>query len=470
MNTIDQMKLFFEPRSVAILGVSRKTGPGAFNILECLQLYGYQGKVYPVNPNAREILGIRCYPSVEGIQEPVDLAVISLDRSQVLPTVESCVNAGIKALIVISQGLADVGKEGKVLQDKIRDLARAKCARIVGPNTMGVVNNFHNFTTSSIPLVKTHSPVSTICQSGIFFTGYYSFTGPIGKAIDIGNTCDVDFVDVLEYYASDTKTRIVVLHIEGIQEGRKFFQAARKITPEKVFLVLKTGRTEMGGQKAASHSGSMAGRDFLYDAAFRQSGVIRARDSEVLTDLVKGFSRLPLPKGDRIALLTYTGGGGVMAVDRMVDLKLPISPLSSRPLEKFSPLVPSWLPLGNPIDMWTSVMKFGAKPMYKTYLETLLQDDKVDAVFCLLLSPKLPGQEFFDVSDEIIEAAARFPDKPIVVWAYGPDLEKITQKLDDSGRVVILPSAERAIQLLFSLWERRRFLEQNARKREPVRG
>jgi len=464
MTTVDQMKLFFEPKSVAILGVSRKTGPGSFNIVECLQLYGYQGKVHPVNPNALEIMGIRCYPSVEDIRQPIDLAVVSLDRNQVLPAVESCVNAGIKALVVISQGLADVGKEGKILQDKIHDAARAKGARIVGPNTMGVVNNFHNFTTSSIPLVKTHSPVSTICQSGIFITGFYSFTGPIGKAIDIGNTCDVDFADVLEYYASDQETKIIVLHIEGIQDGRKFLQAARKITPHKVVLALKTGRTELGGQKAASHSGSMAGKDFLYDAAFKQSGIIRARDSEELTDLVKGFSRLPLPKGDRIALLTYTGGGGVMAVDRMVDLKLPIPPLSSRALEKFSPLVPSWLPLGNPVDMWTSVMKFGAKPMYKTYLETLLQDEEVDSVFCIILSPKLPGQEFFDVSAEIIEAAARFPEKPIVVWAYGPDLQKITEKLDASGRAVFLPSAERAIQILHALQERRRFLKQDSEK------
>ena len=465
MNTIDQMKLFFQPLSVAILGVSRKTGPGAFSILECLQRYGYPGKVYPVNPNAREILGIRCYPSVEGIQEPIDLAVISLDRNQLLPAVESCVKRGIKALVVVSQGLADIGKEGKALQDKIRDLARAGGARIVGPNTMGVVNNFHHFTTSSLPLVKFHSLVSTICQTGIFITGFYTFTGPVGKAIDLGNTCDVDFADVLEYYAADPNTRIIVLHIEGIQDGRKFFQAARKVTPHKVVLALKTGRTEMGAQRAASHSGSMAGKDFLYSAAFKQSGIIRAKDSEELSDLVKGFSCLPLPRGNRIALLTYTGGGGVMAVDRMMELKFPLVQLSAKTLEKFSPLNPPWLPLGNPLDMWPSTMKYGARPMYKTYLQGLLEDDGVDAVLCIILSPQLPGQEYFDVSGELIEAASRFPEKPVVVWAYGPDLEKTREKLEASGRVVSLPSAERAIQLLFSLWERRRFLEQNAKRR-----
>jgi len=459
MNIVDHMKLFFEPQSVAILGVSRKTGPGAFNILECLQLYGYQGKVYPVNPNAREILGIRCYPSVEDIREPIDLAVVSLDRDQVLAAVDSCVKEGIKALVVVSQGLADIGKEGKTLQDKIRDLAREGGARIVGPNTMGVVNNFHNFTTSSLPLVKFHSPVSTICQTGIFITGFYTLTGPVGKAIDLGNTCDVDFADVLEYYAADPNTQIIVLHIEGIHEGRKFLRAARKVTPHKVVLALKTGRTEMGALRAASHSGSMAGKDFLYSAAFKQSGVIRAGDSEELSDLVKGFSCLPLPRGNRIALLTYTGGGGVMAVDRMMELKFPLVQPSPKTLEKFSPLNPPWLPLGNPLDMWPSTMKYGARRMYKTYLQGLLEDDGVDAVLCIILSPQLPGQEYFDVSDEIIQAASRFPEKPIVVWAYGPDLEKTREKLDSSGRVVILPSAERAIQLLYALRERRRFLE-----------
>jgi acetyltransferase len=215
----------------------------------------------------------------------------------------------------------------------------------------------------------------------------------------------------------------------------------------------------MGAQKAASHSGSLAGKDFLYAAVFKQSGVIRAKDSEELNDLVKGFSRLPLPKGNRIALLTYTGGGGVMAVDRMMELGLPLTPLSPGTMEKLSPLIPPWLPLGNPLDMWPSVMKHGARPMYQTYLQALLGDENVDAVFCLILTPKIPGQEFFDISEEIIEAAIRFPTKPIVVWGYGPDLEKMQEKLDSSGRVVTLPSPERSVQLLYALSKRHAFLE-----------
>lgn len=463
MTVIDQMKLFFEPRSVAIIGVSRKSGLGSFNILESLQAYGYSGKVFPINPHAREILGFRCYSAVENIREGIDLAVISLDRDQILSSVEDCLKAGIKAIIIISQGLADIGKEGKILQDAIRDRARAKGARIVGPNTMGVVNNFHDFTTSFIPLAKSPSPLSTICQSGIFFVGSYSLTGPFGKAIDLGNTCDVDFADVLQYYAADEKIKVIVLHIEGIEDGRKFFETARQVTPRKPILALKTGRTEVGAQKAASHSGSMAGKDFLYTSACKQSGMIRARDVGELNDLIRGLLHLPLPKGDRIGVLTYTGGGGIIAVDRMMDQNLPLPQLSPETMSKLSSLIPPWLPLGNPVDVWPSVMKFGARPMYRTYLRALLEDENVDAALCIFLTPRIPGQEFFDVSEEIIEASIQFPTKPIVVWAYGPNLREMGEKLESSERVVFLPSAERAVQLLSALMERRKFLERNGR-------
>jgi len=458
MTTAEQMKLFFEPKSVAIIGVSRKTGPGSFNILESLLAHGYPGKIFPINPNAQEILGIPCHPAVESVREKIDLAVISLDRSQVLSSVEACLKAGIKAMIVVSQGFADVGGEGKILQEAIRDLARARGARIVGPNTMGVVNNFQGFTTASIPLGKFKSPVSTICQTGIFITGFYSFTGPVGKVIDLGNTCDVDFADVLEYYAADEKTEIIVLHIEGLGDGRRFFETARRVSPQKPILALKSGRTELGAQKAASHSGSMAGKDILYAAAFKQSGIIRAGDSEELGDLIKGLARLPLPRGERIGLLTYTGGGGIMAADRLVELNLRLPLLSPETIRKLSPFAPPWLPLGNPLDMFPSLMKHGTQPMYKAFLRALLEDKGIDAVLCILLSPKDPGQDFFDVSSIIIEAAAEFPAKPIVVWPYGPNLGEMVEKLEASGRVAALPSAERAIQLLSALRDRQRFL------------
>ncbi len=458
MTIVEKMKLFFEPRSVAVLGASRQTGPGAFNIVECLQAYGYPGKIYPINPHAAEILGLPCYPSAQNLPENTDLAVISVDRSQVLAATESCVQAGIKAIIIVAQGLGDIGGEGKLLQDKVRDLTRARGARIVGPNTMGVFNNFHNFTTSSIPMVNFQSPVSLICQSGIFIVAFYSFTGPVGKAIDLGNTCDVDFPDVLEYYATDPGTKVIALHIEGLQDGRRFLETARRITAHKTILALKTGRTSIGAQKAASHSGSMAGKDFLYSSAFEQSGIIRVRDTEELHDFTRGFSRLPLPKGNRIAVLTYSGGGGVIAVDRMVELGLPLAPLSAPLIGKLSPLIPSWLALGNPIDMWPSVMKFGPRPMFKTYLQALLEDEDIDGLLSIFLTPKSPGQEFLDASEEIVEAASRYPAKPIVVWPYGPDLGKMREKLDSSGRVVTLDSAERAVQLLSALIKRQKFL------------
>jgi acetyltransferase len=191
--------------------------------------------------------------------------------------------------------------------------------------------------------------------------------------------------------------------------------------------------------------------------------MIRVRDVEELNDLIRGFLHLPLPKGDRIGVLTYTGGGGIIAVDQMMEQNLPLPSLSPETMSKLSSLIPSWLPLGNPVDVWPSVMKYGARPMYRTYLRALLEDENVDAALCIFLTPRIPGQESFDVSEEIIDAAIQFPTKPIVVWAYGPNLREMGEKLESSKRVVFLPSAERAVQVLSALMERRKFLERNGR-------
>jgi acetate---CoA ligase (ADP-forming) len=459
MSAVDQMRLFFEPRSLAILGVSRKTGAGSFNILEILQNYGFQGKIFPINPNAQEILGLRCFPTVGTVPENIDLAIISLDRDRVLSAVEACLKVGIKAIIIISQGFADVGGEGKLLQDRIRGMAREKGARIVGPNTIGLVNNFHNFNTSFLPFDKAFSPLSIICQSGIFVVGFPNITGSFGKAIDLGNTCDVDFSDALEYYADDHQTKIIALHIEGLNDGSKFIQTVRKISLKKPILAIKTGRTEIGAQKAASHSGSMAGKDFLYDAAFKQSGIIRVNDIEELNDLAKGFARLPLPKGDRIGILTYSGGGGILAIDKAIELHLQLAKLSPATKQKLSSLIPPWFSLGNPLDIWPSAMQHGLQPMFKTYLWALLEDEGVDAVLSIFLSPELPNQECLDVSDILIEAAEKFPNKPIVAWPYGKNLNELIRKFESAGKVMALSSPDRAINLLSALYERCRFLQ-----------
>ncbi len=222
------MQLFFEPRSVALIGTSRQTGPGAYNNLEMLLSYGYPGRIYLVHPKVPDIMGYKTYPRVADLPEVPDLAVISLGRERVVDTARECARHGVKRLVVISQGFADADARGAELQAELVRLARKHGVRVLGPNTMGVLNPFSGFTTAfiDIPRDPRPAPLTMVAQSGAFQVGASSFTGQMGKAIDVGNACDLDMVDVLEYLADDPDTRIIVLHLEGIKRGRLFLSTA----------------------------------------------------------------------------------------------------------------------------------------------------------------------------------------------------------------------------------------------------
>ena len=225
------MQLFFEPRSVVLIGTSRQTGPGAYNNLEMLLSYGYPGRIYLVHPKVPDIMGYKTYPRVADLPEVPDLAVISLGRERVVDTAVECAQHGIKRLVVISQGFADADARGAELQAELVRLAREHGVRVLGPNTMGVLNPFSGFTTAfiDVPRDPEPAPLTMVAQSGAFQVGASSFTGRLGKAIDVGNACDLDVVDVLEYLADDPDTRIIVLHLEGIKRGRRFLATAARV-------------------------------------------------------------------------------------------------------------------------------------------------------------------------------------------------------------------------------------------------
>ena len=241
--------VFMNPRSVAVIGVSRRIGEGSFNVIESMKQFGFLGKIYPVNPMAEEIMGIRAYKTVNEIEGPIDLAIISTPREVTPQIVEDCARLGIKGAIVVTQGFADADQEGKALQDRLTKIAQERGIRILGPNTLGVANAFSGFTSSFMPLRRRRAPVGIICQSGTFFSGYPIFTGMLGKGIDLGNTCDLDFADALHYFGADNQIKVIFLHIEGISEGRRFFEAARKVTYNKPIIALKTARSPSVGSR-----------------------------------------------------------------------------------------------------------------------------------------------------------------------------------------------------------------------------
>jgi acetyltransferase len=258
---------------------------------------GYQGKVYPVNPNYKEILGKRCYPSVKEIPGDVDLAIIVTPRKVVPQIVSQCGEKGIKAAIVVGQGFSDsADEEGKRLQQQLVEVARNGGVRILGPNTVGSANAFINFTTSFLKQTDIRKlPVGVVCQSGLFF-GTVGRLRLLGKGLDLGNSCDIDVAEAMEYFAEDPQVKVIVLHIEGIRNGKRFREVARRVVKKKPVLVLKTGRSERSARAAQSHTGSLVGKDEVWDAVFKQCGIIRANDIDELGDLVRAFSYLPPPE------------------------------------------------------------------------------------------------------------------------------------------------------------------------------
>jgi len=289
------MKAFFQPASVVLIGVSRQTGVGAYNNLEMLLRYGYQGKIYLVHPQAPEILGYQAYARVGDLPEVPELAVVSLARDRVVPVVEECLARGMRRFVVISQGFADADPQGRDLQAHLVSLMRSHQALLVGPNTMGSMDAFTGFTSAFVDVKREPDPppVSLVAQSGALQVGQESFTGPLGKALDLGNAADVGFTEVLEYFEHDPQTRVIVLHMEGLAQGRRFLEVAHRVNRMKPILVLKTGSSTAGAQAALSHTGSLVGQDAVFAAAFQRAGITRARGAADLVDKVQAFRKLP---------------------------------------------------------------------------------------------------------------------------------------------------------------------------------
>jgi acyl-CoA synthetase (NDP forming) len=453
MNTIEQMKLFMEPSSIAIIGVTTSTGPGSFNTVETLLNFGFAGKIYPVNPKAEQILGLKAYPNVKVIPEDIDLAVIATPRDKVPPLVKDCVEKGIKAIVIFAQGFSDADEEGKTLQAQTVRIAREGGTRIIGPNTFGVANMFHNLsTTPGLPNTE-RNPVAVISQTGLFLLGLPRLR--FGKIIDLGNACDIDPADALAYFEDDPEVKVIVLHIEGIQKGEKFLQVANRVTRKKPVIALKGGKSKTGAKAAQSHSGSLVGKDEVYEAAFNQCGIIRASDVEELEDLSLAFLRLPLVKGKRLAIMSWAGATAVFAADACERYELELAKLSPATVNKIGQLAPPWLPIHNPLDLWASI---GLNPdprsfqeRIKIVLDAFLAEENADAIMAIIPDFIELFGEYGDISSLLLDVADALKHRPLVFSTLGAP-GKFFAKLEQNNRTVVFPSPERGVRALARLW------------------
>lgn len=445
----EQYQRLVTPRSVALVGVTSRTGKHSNNPLASLLNSGYSGRIYAVNPHAREIMGIKVHNKVADLPEVPELAVICAPRDAVLPLLQDCARLGAKLVIIVAQGFTDGNEEGQALQQQMDALARQYNMRILGPNTLGVVNNLSGFNTSFMPFINRQAPVGILSQSGIFMTGSARFSGGIGIAIDSGNTADIDFADLLPHMARDPRLQVINIHMEGVRDGRKFMQAAARATRQKPLLVLKTGRSAAGARAAGSHTGSLAGEDGIFDAAFKQCGVIRVTDVEEMSDYNRVFTTLPLMRGPRVGVVSITGGGGIMAVDACARHGLEIARFNDQTSAALKNLFPDWMEPGNPVDIWPASMLSSYDEVYRRVLTTVLQDPGVDGVICI--TPAWFADDYLDISATIAQAAGS-GDKPVTLWAMGSRWRDLADKLEQQGTLVAFPSTHRAARALAALY------------------
>ncbi len=421
---------FFKPASIAVVGATPNKAKGGYALIANM-LEQFQGPVYPVNPRYEEVLGVRCYPSISAVPEPVELAIVFVPARTVPAVMEDAAAAGVSAVLVESGGFAETGEEGQRLQDEMMAIARRAGIRVWGPNCTGLVNTREILFTPfmrlpHVDLSLIRGNVSIIAQSGMLAAGYILqmiFTGlfKLAKACAIGNKADIDETEVLEYLAADPDTEVVLAYLESIVDGRAFLEAARRTVAVKPLIVLKSGRTEAAAQAAMSHTASLASADEVVDGVLRQVGAFRARDFMQMMEIGKAFSLNPQPfqpassAGNQVALVTVTGGGGVVTIDLMAAHGLYPAKLNPSTIEKLKEVFPPWMPPSNPVDIWPSIEQVGVERGVGESLCAVLEDDNVDGAILLTFASRdvagFPAQK-------LGEACGR-TRKPIVSWVFG---------------------------------------------------
>lgn len=471
------LRPFFNPSGVAIVGASADPHKLSHGILRNAVSHGFRGAVYPVNPKATEILGLRCYPDILAVPDPVELAVLVLPAALCPAVLDACGRRGIRAAIVISGGFREVGPKGAALEAELVRIARHYGMRLIGPNCVGTLDAHTGLNTTFIRTMPQPGAIAFVSQSGAICGGILEWTA--GKGIGfsrfatLGNAADVTETDLLLDLAEDPNTRVIVAYVEAIRDGQRFIEVARQVTPHKPILVIKAGRTEAGTRAVSSHTGSLAGSMAAYDAAFRQAGVIRVDSVEELFNNALALAYGPLPRGPRVAVVTNAGGPASLAADEVEQVGLAMPPTSPATQARLAEFTHPEAQLANPVDMLG-----GAEPPdYERAVSALLADEAFDAVLPILVPQALVDP--VAVAEAIGRAAqsqAGEP-KPVVACFMGDEIVRAPMAVLRNYRIAPYLFPEQAARALGALWtyvqHRQRLLADaeptGARLIEPVK-
>ncbi len=452
---------FFSPRGVAVVGASSDPHKLGYGVVRNLLEYHYRGPVYPINPALRELLGFRCYPSVSAIPDPVDLAVIVVPATAVARVVDECGQRGIKHAIVVSGGFGESGPEGVAREEELSVVGKKHGMRIIGPNCIGTIDTHTPVNTTFVIGMPIPGDIGFVSQSGALVAAVIDWArgAAVGfsRIVSLGNQVDVNETEMVASLADDPQTRVITAYIEGLSNGRRFMSIAAQAARHKPVIALKAGQSKTGARAVASHTGALAGSTEAYDAAFRDSGVLRAHTMEQLFDWARALAWQPLPSGDRVAVLTNAGGPAILAVDALEEAGLRLAPLTEDTRRYLRPRIPAAGSISNPVDILA-----GSGPgTYAVALDALLSDPTVDAALVI----QAPQDWFLPTSlAEVISEVAAAHNKPVLTSIMG--LASVDRALEilHQKRMPNFAFPERAASAIAAMVERMQWLNRGEEK------
>lgn len=452
------------PRGIAVIGASRQANTIGHQIVANLVDHGFQGPVYPVNPRATTVHSIHAWPDLTSLPTPVDCAIVCVPREHVNEVAEECGVNGVRGLTVISAGFREVGQAGAFREAELMETVRKHGMRMIGPNCMGVINTDPRVRMNGTfaPLMPPGGKAAFVSQSGALGVSVLDYATELGLGIaqfvSMGNKPDVSGNDLLEQWENDPAIELILMYVENFGNPRRFLEIAGRITRRKPIVVVKAGRSAVGARAASSHTGALAANDSSVDALLKQSGVLRAHSVEELFDIAMSLSVLRPPRGRRTAVLTNSGGPGVLAADALGDHKVDMVEFQPRTVKVLEPLFPAEASIRNPLDMIASANAQG----YRSALNAILEDDNVDIAVAIFTPPL--GVRTEEVAEAIGSVAVKHPDKPVVSVLMGrAGLPQGKSELLACGvpAYVFPESAARAVGALIrqSEWARRPTLD-----------
>ena len=455
MSAVNELDKFFKPKSVAVVGATPTSGKIGNIIIENLFSDGYKGKIFFVNPNYKEILGMPCYPSVTGCPSDVDMAVVVVPAKLVPDVMEQIGQKGTRCATIISAGFSEGDAEGKERERVVLQIARKHGIRIVGPNSLGVISPHHLLNASFARASPMKGSIAFFSQSGAFCTAAieYSIGEMLGFSafVSSGNKADIDDADLVSYFANDAKTKCIAAYMESTRKGKELFKALDRASRKKPVVILKAGRSKKGAKAASSHTGALAGSDASFDAVFKQTGVYRAKTMFELFDAAQALANQPPLVGEGVAIVTNAGGMGVISTDYAEELGLELADLSKDTLDEIGKACPPTWSWGNPVD----IIGDADTARYANVLKAVGQAPEVKGI--LVIAARQAATNLYEIA-KWISITSKLSGKPTVACFAGIEDPESERFLDSRG-IPVMPVPERAVTALQALSVRGKYLK-----------